>query len=219
MQLTSYESKEILSQEFAAKIRAILSEAIALRNQAFLAVSGGQTPLQLFKILSKIELAWHLVTVTLVDERIVDVNSPESNEYWVKRYLLQGKASRANFISLHAQNINETVAALPPFDVLILGMGEDGHTASLFPCCAELTKALADEEDKAIMFTNPLSASHARITMTKKRLLSSLHIFLHIIGEKKKEVLQKAFTVNNPNLMPVCAFLSQPELQILYAPQ
>lgn len=224
MNLNTYVDQKTLNQRFSEQIAAILNQAVKEKNEAFLVVSGGKTPLDLFKNLATIDIDWSRVTIILADERIVDVQSPESNEFWVKACLIQDKAASANFISLRPQsigslkNIEQTIASIPAFDVLILGMGDDGHTASLFPCCPELGTALSDKHQAAVMLTNPVNAPHRRVTMTKKRLFDSLNTFVHITGERKKEVLQQALTICDPIRMPICAFLDQPELQVMYAP-
>ena len=224
MNLNSYVDKKTLNLVFSEQIASILNQAIKKKNEAFLIVSGGKTPLDLFKNLSKIDVDWSKVTISLADERIVDVKSPESNEFGVKSCLIQEKAAAANFISLRPQsigslkNIEKTLASIPDFDALILGMGDDGHTASLFPCCPELATALSDNHKAAVMLTNPTNAPYRRVSMTKKRLSHSLNTFVHITGERKKQVLREALTACDPLRMPICAFLNQPGLQVMYAP-
>lgn len=143
LQTHEFASTEALNEEFATKIIAILQIAIAEKGQASLIVSGGNTPKPLFAALSQADLDWSKVVISLADDRWVDTNDAASNDKLVREYLLVGNAAAATFISLKHDfaDANDAVSACEaalsnvkmPFDVLILGMGEDGHTASLFP--------------------------------------------------------------------------------------
>lgn len=229
MQLYSFSDAQLLNCDLADQIKNILCEAIALRGQAYLVVSGGKTPVELFKLLAQSDLPWDKVIITLADERCVAVNNEDSNERLVKDFLLQHYARQATFISLygdHAESpeqlsaIESQIAALPTFDVVLLGMGEDGHTASLFPCSEELMSGL-DDEAKSLLLVHPKTAPYQRISLSKKRLLNSRIIFLHLIGQKKRSVFSQAMAHQDPRVMPVSAFLNNKNvnLQVMYAPQ
>ncbi|MCP5012357.1 MAG: 6-phosphogluconolactonase, partial [Aestuariibacter sp.] len=139
-----YESAEALNTAFADDIARLLSDAIASRGKASLMVSGGRTPLPLFQALCNADIDWSNVDVSLVDERWVDEQDDASNTKLVKQNLMVGKAAAARFVDMKSAESDAADAVLDcearlatmsqPFDVLILGMGEDGHTASLFPC-------------------------------------------------------------------------------------
>jgi len=226
MELCCFADAKKLNEHLSGKISTILQKSINEKGKAYIAVSGGRTPIGLFQHLATQPLQWENVTVTLTDERWLDPSHQDSNEHLVKKYLLQKKAANAGFISLYvaADNaragiteINQRLSGIPDFDVVILGMGEDGHTASLFPCSAELADALA-ESSQAAHAISPQSAPYKRISLSRKRLIQSEHLFLHILGEKKRTVLNKA--MNNTNIleMPVRAFLKQKQLQVMYAP-
>lgn len=229
MQLQQFSDSQSLNSAFAEDIAGKLQQAIAERGHAVLVVSGGKTPLPLFQQLAATSLAWDKVTITLADDRFLPDSAADSNERLVKSALLQGQASQAKFISLYADAENaeaavptllQRVSALGTFDVLILGMGEDGHTASLFPCCAELAAGLsADAAD--LLATNPSSAPYQRITFSLRRLLQARAIYLHLVGPKKLQVLQQAAAGTDVSAMPIRAFIqhSQPELTVMYAEQ
>lgn len=224
MQLYSFSDAELLNGDLASQIKNILCEAVSLRGIAYLVVSGGKTPIALFKILSKTCLPWEKVQIILADERCVSSEHKDSNAGLVKEYLLQHEAQKAHLMSLYEEGMNlslkeASIAALPLFDAVILGMGEDGHTASLFPCSDELETCL-DDEAKALHLVQPKSAPYQRITLSKKRLLESRIIFLHILGKKKRMVLSQALAQKDPRVMPVSAFLNHQEanVQVMYAP-
>ena len=150
-----FSSREELDIALAEDISVALWEGIEARGNASLVVSGGSTPKGLFAALSATALPWEKVTVLLADERWVPESHDDSNSAMVKRLLLQGEASSAQWISFNAGSDDETSAltdlratleAMDTFDVVVLGMGGDSHTASLFPCSAELCEGLATSE-------------------------------------------------------------------------
>jgi 6-phosphogluconolactonase len=151
-QLTEFSSRDELDLALAKSISQILSDAIKQKGKASIAVSGGSTPKGLFSILSQSDIDWSRVTVTLADERWVTLDSNDSNTRLVHENLLQNKAAAAKFFHLKQgeefseETLNDlNIAAnttLLPLDVLILGMGEDGHTASLFPCSKQIKAGL-----------------------------------------------------------------------------
>lgn len=224
MKVHSFSDTQLLNDDLAYQIKKILYDAIAERGHAYLVVSGGKTPLELFKLLAQTDLPWDKVTITLADERCVAHDSADSNARLVKDYLLQHQASQARFIHLYEDKtdlvaVEQDIASLPAFDAVILGMGEDGHTASLFPCSDELSNAL-DDNAAALLFINPKTAAHQRISLSKKRLLNSRAIFLHLVGEKKQNALNRAMAERDPMVMPVCAFLNahSANLHVMFAP-
>ncbi|KTD09382.1 6-phosphogluconolactonase [Legionella jamestowniensis] len=225
MHLYQFDNAEQLDKQLVEKIKTILTQAITERGRAYFAVSGGKTPVNLFQKLAATTLDWEKVTIILTDERWISPSESDSNEHLVKTYLLKEKAERATFISLYSamnEDSDETktrIATLPAFDVVILGMGEDGHTASLFPCSAEIPACLADDSF-SVVTVHPTKAPYRRISLSKARLLNSRTIFLHLVGKKKMEVLNKAIAGTNPLEMPVRAFLHHPSanVQIMYSP-
>ncbi len=228
----NFESKEYLAQALAEQIAGDLSRSIEKRGGASLAVSGGSTPARLFSILSDQDIAWPRVTVTLVDERWVDDGNPRSNAKLVKETLLTGKAKEAVFVPLFNgdQTPEDGVDALEdqlaksvswPLDVAILGMGTDAHTASFFPGGDRLKAALDENGSNRVTGMRAGGAGEPRITLTLPVLLAAHRLVLHIEGEDKRQVLDRALREGPAEDMPVRAVLHgvrQKPLQIFWAP-
>ncbi|WP_404400112.1 6-phosphogluconolactonase [Pelagibacterium halotolerans] len=214
-----FATKEKLAEALADAIAENLNAGIDAHGKATLAVSGGSTPKRFFEALSRREdVDWENVVVTLVDERWVDETSDRSNARLVKEYLLQGPAKAATFVPLYSggaepdaagiERTNAALAELPaPFDAIILGMGSDGHTASFFPGGDTLSDALTGE-GPAIAIRAP-GAGEARVTFTLPRLLATRALYLHIEGDEKAQVFDKALETGPVEDMPVRAVLSQ----------
>jgi len=221
MQLFTFPDQQQLVQALAEHIAAALQRSIAAHGQAAsLAVSGGSTPVPLFEQLALFDMPWSQVIVTLADERWVDSSSPDSNEALVRRHLLQQRAAAAIFIGLKnaaAQASGEGEAAcnqqlqqIPlPFSAVILGMGNDGHTASLFPGAAQLAKAVDMHSNRLCAAIKPQNAPHERMTLTLPTLLAAKEIILHITGLEKKVVLDKALADGPSEAMPIRYILRQ----------
>jgi len=202
-----------------------LDRAISSRGRATLAVSGGSTPKPLFEALSRRELAWEKVTVLLVDERWVAADDPASNEHLVRTSLLQNRAAAANFIPMRSAAAqpredeaacSERLRPLFPLDLILLGMGSDGHTASLFPGTDRLDQAMALErgKKKICMAIRPPAAPHERMTLTLAAILDSREIFIHIVGVGKKAVLEKALAHGPAEDMPIRAIVRQEQVPV-----
>ena len=221
----TFQNSEILVAELAAKIGQSLLKSIAAHGRASLAVSGGSTPKSLFKQLSAVDIPWQDVVITLVDERWVAPSDPASNEQLVRQYLLQDRAAAATFIGLknssptatqgEAQCEQELRKIPQPFTVLILGMGNDGHTASLFPGSAQLAAATDMNSGKTCMAVTPADAPHERMTLTLPAILNTEEIILHLTGSAKKEVLAKAQEAGPAEDMPIRFVLRQEERPVL----
>lgn len=182
-------------------------------------VSGGNTPKPLFEKLSQIEIEWEKVTVGLCDERWLEPWEDDSNEKLVKSCLLQNKASKAGFVGMYMQYSRAEEAEeacsqrireqLFPFDVVLLGMGNDGHTASLFPQNKRLDEAF-DLNNKALCIAiAPQSTPHMRMSLTLGAILSAEHLYLHFEGAQKLELYYEAIEENDRHKMPICAVLNQ----------
>ena len=203
-------SKEELEDALLKDIKFIISEDIIKFGKATILLSGGSTPSGLYRKLSSTQLDWSRVIVGLVDERFVENSSDFSNEKLVKTCFLINEAKNATFIpmifsadneALNLLRTNESYTIFNDASVIILGMGEDGHTASLFPNDSDSNKAMDSEQN--IFFTNSPSNPTRRITCTPKLLLSSKNIFLMLTGENKKEVLFSAAK----NKLPISHFI------------
>ena len=193
-----------LAARLAQDVATSLAAAIAGQGGAVLAVSGGTTPTKFFQALSRAELDWSKVQVTLVDERQVDETSPRSNARLVKATLLQNQAAAAHFVPLYQ---NPDAAQVPNFDVAILGMGDDGHSASFFPGGDTLSAAIDPQTTTAITAISAPGSGEPRLTFTLPRLLSAGHLILHIQGQDKWAVLEKALAGADVMAMPVRAVL------------
>lgn len=210
---------EQIAQQLALELR----NAIAARGQATLAVSGGKSPIALFEQLREQALDWPRVTVLLVDERCVPHDHADSNTALVREHLLQGAAASASFATLF-DNVpadmndatlrdlvaaaNQRLSPIPfPLDVVVLGMGEDGHTASLFPAAPGLEHALTSAGP--IAGVCPTTAPHARLTLTLPVLLAARHLHLSIAGDAKRKVCDAAAKASNPAL-PISLLLNHP---------
>jgi 6-phosphogluconolactonase len=220
-QINEFNQREHLDEALADKVASLLTAAVNAKGKASIAVSGGSTPKGFFKALSMKKLPWQAITITLADERWVDNGSSASNTQLVQANLLQNEAVKAKFFHLkQGQVLSEATLAelnvaaeqqILPLDVLILGMGEDGHTASLFPCSDEITQCLAIDSP-ALIKVLPKTAPHQRITFSFSALANSKNTFLHISGESKKQVLAKALAGQESREMPIRAFLHAPDV-------
>ena len=208
-----------LAAQLALDVASRLQAGLAARGSASLIVSGGRTPIRFFEALSAIDLAWDRVTISLADERWVDPGGVDSNEKTLRDHLLVGMARRATFIPLKTDAPNPETALIDstraistmkrPFDVVMLGMGDDGHTASLFPGAAGLAYALDASADPALVATLPPGAPHPRMSMNVAALLDARQIIVLIQGAKKRAVLDSAPANAVPLLLPIAAILHQ----------
>ena len=193
-----------------------LSRAISRQGKAVLAVSGGTTPALFFDHLSREDISWEKVTVTLVDERQVDEKSPRSNAKLVKQVLLQNHARLAQFVPLYQ---NQTAAETFNLDVVVLGVGEDGHTASFFPGGDNLAAALDMNTQSIITKMQAPAAVEPRLTFTLAALLKAKVLCLHTEGQKKHDVLTAAIAGSDVMAMPIRAVLQADQpLEIFWCP-
>jgi 6-phosphogluconolactonase len=196
--------RDALAEELAADVGQWLEAAIAARGHAVLAVSGGSTPRLFLEHLSHADIGWNHVTITLVDERQVAETSPRSNARLVREFLLRDRAGEARFVPL---NDNPAARDIAAFDVAILGMGADGHTASYFPGGDRLLEALDPQTRGPLVEMTAPGAGEPRITFVLGRLLSARHLVLHIEGADKRAVLERALGDGPVDAMPVRAVL------------
>ncbi|HTN61760.1 MAG TPA: 6-phosphogluconolactonase [Devosia sp.] len=213
----SFADKPTLAKELAESVADRIRAAIAERGVASIAVSGGSTPGRFFQALGKTkDIDWDKVIVTLVDERWVDETSDRSNALLVNERMLQGPAATARFFPLYSggdeptpeqvAKTNALLAGLPrPFAAVILGMGNDGHTASFFPGGDTLSEALS-APGPALAIHAP-GAGEARITLTLPYLLETDGLYLHIEGDEKAVVLDAALSDGPVEAMPIRAVL------------
>lgn len=202
-QWRSHESAAASANALADAVAAALQAALDQKGNAVLAVSGGRSPIAFFEALSQKDLDWANIGLTLVDERIVPTGHADSNTGLVREYLLQNKAAAASWIPMVEADAAEAdlvpeqavQTALKYFrqpDALVLGMGGDGHTASLFPQAPQLEQGLDLANEVPLLHTTPVTAPHERISMTLAAILKTPAVFLAIQGEEKKKVFDEA---------------------------
>ena len=206
-----------LAPAFAQWTAERLAAAIAARGAALLVVSGGRTPLRYFHALSEAPIDWSRVAVTLADERRVPDDSPRSNAKLARQALLRNGAAEAAFVPLADSRLdaeqelaaaNGRLAAVPlPADVVALGMGDDGHTASWFPGADGLAEAMDPATRLLVAPIRAAGAPEPRLTLTGRVLLRARAIALHIEGADKLATLDKAFGDGPVEAMPIRAVL------------
>ena len=189
-----------------------LKDSIIKKNEASLVVSGGSSPLTIFKDLNDADIDWSKVNVTLVDDRFVSNNHHDSNEKLIYENLLINKASNANFISL-CKSPDEVKKIQRPFDVMLLGIGEDGHFASLFPALISTHPSYFEtNQAREIIYTDPMgSPCHKRVSMNLSMILESKKIILLISNEKKLKLIE---TASNDVNLPIYYLLNQKEQKV-----
>jgi 6-phosphogluconolactonase len=215
----SFGSKEDLALALAEAVADDLKNGIQSRGQGTLAVSGGSTPGKFFGALGRrSDIEWDKVWVTLVDERWVPETSDRSNAGLVNMKMLQGPAASAHFIPLYAGGEEPDAAGLARakmqirelparFDAVVLGMGNDGHTASFFPGGDNLAAALTGTEP--VLSMRAPGAGESRVTLSLNRLLQTDCLYLHIEGDEKAKVLEQALADGAVEDMPIRAVLRQ----------
>ena len=208
------------ARQLAEAVAGQLHHAIATRGRALLAVSGGKSPIALFEHLRQQPLNWTSVTVLLADERCVPHTHADSNTALVRQHLLQDGAAAATFVTFFdaldaidtlAAAANQRLAALHwPLDVAVLGMGEDGHTASLFPAAPGLDTALHTTAHVAWVRPDAIDhAPHPRLTLTLPTLQAARQLHLSLAGPAKQSVYRQALAQPDAAL-PVSLLLHRP---------
>jgi 6-phosphogluconolactonase len=213
-----------------AECVAALTKAVEERGEATFMVSGGSTPEPLYKSLSNQNLPWESIYVALVDERWVDFEHDKSNEAFTVKHLIQNKAAATNLVGMKntAATAQEGLAdceaayqqLAQPFDVTILGMGSDGHTASLFPHANGLDAALNPDSPElcAAIIAHQSEVTGAiteRMTLSLAGLLKSKVLVLLITGQEKLDVLRKAQAGTDVKEMPIRAVLQQDRVPVV----
>lgn len=220
-----FSQAEALFDAAAEHLAEQIEHAVAQRGVAMVAVSGGKTPEVLFQRMAQMLLPWRRVHITLVDERFVPADHPDSNEGLLRRSLLQGRVKDAVFVPLFRAGMSLEEAAGSaahdlqswplPFDAIVLGMGDDGHTASWFPDAPELPQLLAEENAELVGVAHPQRAPHARLSLTRTAVLNSRMIQLLIPGISKQAVYQRARAATEPVAeLPVRAVLHQQKVPV-----
>jgi len=228
--LKRFGSADALESEVASDIGAQLARAITVRGEAGLLVSGGHSPAGLFERLRTQALDWSRVSIALVDERWVERTDPGSNERFLRETLLRDAAAAARFFGLKnpapspdlgaAAAWNASARIPRPVDVTVLGMGDDGHTASLFPGSPNLKSALDPETAEGYVGMWSPSVPHARLSLNLRALLNSRRILIFLLAEAKLRTYAAACRPGPVEEMPVRAVLRQQQVpvEVVWAP-
>jgi 6-phosphogluconolactonase len=215
--LRAFETSEALAAALARRVAGALADRLQMAPRAALAVSGGATPIRFFEALSEQPIDWSAIDITLVDERWVGELSERSNARLVLNRLMRGAAAQARFLPLTSAaptpegGVEEVAARLDrlalPLAVVVLGMGEDGHTASFFPNGDGLSEALAPSSERKVAIVRAAAAVEPRVTLTFPVLRNAGLVLLHIEGEAKMRALRAAERPGPIEDMPIRAFL------------
>jgi len=219
MQRHVFPDMESLSHAFAEHAATVLQQSLLHQPQAALVVPGGSTPRHYLPALAKCALPWDRITITLSDERWVDSDDEQSNERLIKNYLLAHLPANTRFIGLKTQHANPFDAlsaihhrlnSLPlPLTLTVLGLGEDGHIASLFPGM----NADAFPPDHCIIAAPPAAPS-LRVSLSLDMLAVSEHIVLVVTGKTKRQLLDRVNRSPDPQ-WPIVWLLQRSNAQIV----
>jgi 6-phosphogluconolactonase len=215
-----YADADALARALAQAVAGDLRAGIAARGGALLALSGGTTPRRFLDRLGRQTVDWARVTITLTDERCVPPADARSNQRLLRETLLRGAAAAARFVPLDTAAPNReiafatiaaNVAKLPlPFDAVVLGMGTDGHCASLFADGDRIDAALRSDGIERIVPMYSPSAGEPRVTLSLSALLATRALYLHIEGDTKRNLLTRIVRGEAPfTSAPIAAVLSQ----------
>lgn len=229
-QASKFSDSEALSRALSSQLADNLRAAIATRGLASLVVSGGKSPARMFELLRVADVDWSRVCIALADERWVDPSDAGSNEKLVRDVLMKDAAAAARFIGLKnaaptpdlgAVSAWETFARVPrPFDAVVLGMGDDGHTASLFPHSPNLASALNPAAVAGCVGMWSPVAPHPRLSLNLNALLDSRRIVLSIPGAEKWQTYTAVSAEGPVQEMPVRAVLRQRRtpVEVMWSP-
>ena len=214
MQIIKFEQHTQLESTLLMALTSAISAAVKKYGDARILLSGGSTPLHLYELLSNEPLDWQRVSIALVDERYVSQESAYSNESQIKKQLQKNAAQQAKFFGMvynlddENENLNQVNKHYSPFferiDFTLLGMGSDGHTASLFPGDL-VSERLIHSKEIGVFNTNAPVFPTKRITCSKELLLKSEAIALMIQGQNKYNVLKNAKQLG----LPIATLLEQ----------
>lgn len=235
----AFDSQAALADSLADQIVLQIEKAIQQRGQAIVALSGGSTPKPLFEQLSTRDIDWAKVVITLVDERWVPIGHALSNADFLLEHLLHKVPAFPKFVPLftisaaalsaqtslisvlsdYCQQTGSTHSMPAAFDVVILGMGADGHTASFFPDADNIEQLVDLENPNHLLTCNSPSTQVDRVTWSLPALLNTQLLALHITGNEKKQVFETALSDSDACKLPIRSMLFQDktELQVFYA--
>ncbi len=230
-------SRDRLAKNLAEDITVQINQSIKANGRASVAFSGGSTPTPMFAALSECEIDWSKVIITLVDERCVAEQHILSNARFIKNKLLDKLPEPATFIPLYYSELDDIseifykvistycVATdselddLAPFDVVVLGMGGDGHTASFFPDADNINTLVDTNTDEYLFSSESVSTQVSRITWSLRMLLNTKMLALHFTGDVKKKVFEQAANGGDAAELPIrtAIFQNNSRLKVYYA--
>ena len=215
MLFRDYKTSETLMQSLASTVEVELNNAIKNRGLATFVVPGGTTPKPFFNIIRDSDIEWEKITIFPTDERWVSMENSRSNARLIQRELLTGRASKANFVTLYKKNktldqgaslLAENISNYLPIDVLVLGMGVDMHTASLFPGSPGLALAQSMNAAEVVPVTPLDNSLEPRVTLSARVLEKAVNTHVLIIGLEKKNTVKEA-EKREPASAPISQFL------------
>jgi 6-phosphogluconolactonase len=223
-----FETREEASIAAAHHVASVLAKQLSTQPEVSLVVAGGSSPGRCFNELSETPLEWHNVHILLSDERWVATSDNGSNEKLVRDSLLQSQAKSAQMISIYDDRLSiearcellqEQIRSRPfPFAFSLLGMGEDGHFASLFPDAENIEAGLDIDGKNLCIAVETTASSHKRFSLTLAALSHSEEIGLLFFGDAKRQVYEKA--KQSPDVFPVSRLLLQKRapVHVFWAP-
>ena len=225
MNIKNFKNKLLLNETLAINIANDIKILLTIKKNIWMVVSGGNTPSDLYKILSTKDIDWKRVNITLADERLVPISDSRSNEAMVRNTLIKNNASEAKLFGLNNNEIPlmddcqslSFLSEINEVDILILGMGTDGHTASFFSEDINLKGILDINNIKLFSIVSLENEAYDRVTLNFNLLSKAENIYLNITGQEKKIKLKHAIKVNNPLKEPISIFLNH-KMEVYWSP-
>ena len=192
-----------------------LTSSISLNDRASFVVCGGNSPLQLYKNLSSKNLDWSKVSIFLGDDRVLPADHKDSNNFLIHQYLIKNNATAASFHALldHKDSMEGIKC---PFDVVLLGLGNDGHFASLFPAQLNIPEAFDAEASPTIIVSDQElgSPSYKRVSMNLSLLTNTKRCILLVPSSEKRKIVETAYTDNQ---LPLHFLLTQQKIKVEFS--
>ena len=223
-----FANRSLASQAAARRIASAIGDSLVDAPEIAIIVTGGSSPINCYELLAETDLPWARVHVILSDDRCVPIEHEASNEGMIMRLLLTGHAANANLVPIYKRGLTpneqcrflgEELDSLPlPFSISLLGMGVDGHVASLFPDFAELESGLELCGEDRCVAVETKASRYPRISLTMATLVQSRETLLLFFGDDKREVYERAKLVSGD--YPVSRLLQQEQtpVRVFWAP-